>query len=151
MNDIIQLIETRKLIVKVMDSIDEASLRKIPEGYSNNVIWNFGHLAVTQQLLHYKLCKLPLYVDEDIVTMYGKGSSPKNWAREADIHQIRNWLTEFPMKLSEDYGKKIFKEYNPYTTSAGITLHSIEDAIRFNNFHEGIHLGYVLSMKKHLN
>ncbi len=35
-------------------------------------------------------------------------------------------------------------------TSAGIRLESVEDAIAFNNFHEGIHLGYVMALKKAL-
>ncbi|MGB5463369.1 MAG: DinB family protein, partial [Aureibaculum sp.] len=28
------------------------------------------------------------------------------------------------------------------------TLNNIQDAIEFNNFHEGIHLGYILALKK---
>ncbi len=31
-----------------------------------------------------------------------------------------------------------------------LVLKSIEDAIQFNNFHEGIHLGYILALKKAL-
>ena len=48
----------------------------------------------------------------------------------------------------EDYQNKIFEEYEEYTTSVKVTLSSVEDAIQFNNYHEGIHLGVVLSQLK---
>ena len=50
----------------------------------------------------------------------------------------------------EDYQNKIFEEYEEYTTSVKVTLSSVEDAIQFNNYHEGIHLGVVLSQLKAL-
>ena len=50
-------------------------------------------------------------------------------------------------KTMIDYEKENFKNFTPYMTSLRITLSSIEEAISFNAYHEGIQLGYILSMK----
>jgi hypothetical protein len=51
-------------------------------------------------------------------------------------------------KTKEDYKNKMFKTYNSYTVSTKSTLSNVEEAIDFNNFHEGIHLGYILALRK---
>ena len=53
-------------------------------------------------------------------------------------------------KLVEDYNNGLFKNYNEYTVSTKSTLTNAEEALEFNNFHEGIHLGYILALKKSL-
>ena len=53
----------------------------------------------------------------------------------------KNWM-------QEDYGKGLFKGYTEYTTSANVTLSSVDDAIIFNVYHEGLHLGAILSLMK---
>jgi len=42
----------------------------------------------------------------------------------------------------------LFTNYSDYETSFGLNLTSIEEAISFNNIHEGIHFGYLLAMVK---
>ena len=54
----------------------------------------------------------------------------------------------FHEKTKEDYQKGLFKKYNAYTVSTTSTLTNINEALAFNNFHEGIHFGYILAMKK---
>lgn len=38
--------------------------------------------------------------------------------------------------------------YKSYTTSYGVELTNIEEAIRFISVHEGVHFGVMLSLKK---
>ena len=45
-------------------------------------------------------------------------------------------------------GYEDYDAYNAYETSVGIVLGNIEDALKFNNFHEGIHLGTILAQRK---
>jgi hypothetical protein len=61
------LAETRGFIRRLTDDLSGDALRAIPDGWNNNVLWHLGHLVVTQQLLHYGLTGLPLYVEEDLV------------------------------------------------------------------------------------
>ena len=62
--------------------------------------------------------------------------------------QILALLHEGPRRLRADYEAGRFVRFRRYMTSAGIALAEIEDAISFNNIHEGIHLGYILAQRK---
>ena len=44
----------------------------------------------------------------------------------------------------------IFKEFHPYQTKTGFYLGTLKEAMEFNNYHEGIHLGIMMSIKKFL-
>ncbi|MET2986532.1 DinB family protein [Aureibaculum conchae] len=138
----------RLLILKIIDNYSLEQLNKIPEGFKNNIAWNIAHLVVTQQLLCYKFSGLPLYVSDKMVEKYKKGTAPKIDITQQELNDTKKFLLNLVDQFEDDYGKNIFKSYQSYTTSANVTLNSISDAIEFNNFHEGIHLGYILALKK---
>jgi len=142
------LIKTREFLLKVTENITIDQLNKIPEGFKNNIAWNIAHLVVTQQLLCYKLAGLECLVSNEMVENFQKGTSPNYTISEAEMETIKIQLLELPIKLKEDYSKGIFKNYNTYTTSIGVSLNSVDEAIAFNSYHEGIHLGIILQLKK---
>ena len=59
-------------------------------------------------------------------------------------------LIGLPDTLQEDFEAGIFENYTEYPTSTGFVVSSIDNAIPFNNFHEGIHYGIIRSIKKFL-
>ena len=63
---------------------------------------------------------------------------------------IKSLLLSTIEQTKVDYENGVFKNYTPYTTSLDVTLTTIEEAMSFNTFHEGIHLGYILAMKNSL-
>ncbi len=142
------LTTTRRLLQKATVDLSPETLSRIPDGFNNNVLWNVGHVVVTQQLLCYKLSGMALGVDDATVEMFCKGSSPKDWATTPDYQALLGPLHGLVETTRRDYAAGRFGGYNTYTTSTGYTLSSIEDAIAFNNFHEGIHLGYVLALRR---
>ncbi len=50
----------------------------------------------------------------------------------------------------KDFENDIFKTYTEFTTSAGYTVTSAKDAMEFNNYHEGMHTGIMMQIKKFL-
>lgn len=150
MQDIQAFREIRGFVLRLADDLSDEQLLAQPAGASNNILWNLGHLAVTQQLLHYKLSGLPMYLPDPVIDGFRKGSSPADWngAPPADAAQVREWLGELPERLAEDHAAGRFETYQEYPTSTGISLHSFEQAAAFNNFHEGIHVGMILRLRK---
>lgn len=148
MTAINQLKSIRKIIVKLSSDLSNEQLLHIPEGFKNNILWNMTHLVVTQQLLHYGLSNQPMLVSDDLVSGNRKGRSPKDWTKTPEIDDIKQLLITLPEQLEKDYESGLFTSFTEYPTSAGITLTSIEDALIFNNFHEGLHLGTIMALRK---
>lgn len=127
-------------------SLDE--LNKIPDGFSNNLIWNIAHVIVTQQLLVYGNSQLPMLVSDEMVAKCRKGTKAEHDVNQEEVNEIRSLLFSTLEKTQDDYFNGHFKNYIEYTVSTKSTLTNIEEALEFNNFHEGIHLGYILALKK---
>lgn len=135
--------KSREAVLKKTENLSEEQINKIPEGFKNNIAWNVIHLLVTQQLLCYKLAGKEMYVSEEVVNSYRKGTAPdpsKPVSLE-DFNKFKEELMLNVKRIKGDY-KKV-TSFNSYPTSAGITLNSIEDAIAFNNYHEGLHTGFI--------
>ena len=141
---------TRKNILKAIDGLSLEALNTIPKGFNNNIIWNMTHVVVTQQLLCYKLSCNKMRLPNEIVTAYKKGSEPAESVSAEHVAQTVTWLSDSIDWIEKDLDMDIFKEFKPYPTSYGFTLTSIEDAVTFNNVHEGMHLGWIGAIKKSL-
>jgi hypothetical protein len=140
--------KSRLLTLKAINNLTIDQVNKIPQGFKNNIAWNMAHLVVTQQLLCYKLSGLECLVSDELINNFQKGSLPSYTISEKEFEMIKKQFTDLPIKMEEDFEKGVFKNYNSYTTSVDITLNDIKGAISFNNYHEGIHLGVILQLKK---
>ena len=143
--DIMQ--KTRINFVHLLDGLTIEQLNKIPEGFNNNLIWNFGHLLATQQAIFYGLCGLKLNVDEQFVKSYRRYSKPENIVSVAEFETIKQDFEKVQQQFFEDYKQGVFNNFKPYTTSFGVQLNTIEDAIKFSSVHDGLHLGYAMALK----
>tara|TARA_R110002126_G_scaffold291479_3_gene453100 strand:+ start:26513 stop:26968 length:456 start_codon:yes stop_codon:yes gene_type:complete len=142
--------KSRALLMKELEGLSLADIHKIPEGFKNNIAWNVAHLVVTQQLLHYKLSGLNPLCPDDLIEAHRKGTSPTKTFTAEEFEELKELLIGLPDTLQEDFEAGIFENYTEYPTSTGVVLDSIEIAIPFNNFHEGIHYGIIRSIKKFL-
>ncbi|WP_179316631.1 DinB family protein [Winogradskyella undariae] len=143
-------LKNRELLVRFINKHTLLELNKVPVGFTNNIIWNIAHVIVTQQRLVYHLSGLPMLVSDDVVAKYRNGTQPENDLSQSEIDVIKDLLISTIEKTKEDYIKGVFKTYHEYTVGMKSTLHNVEEAIEFNNFHEGMHLGYILALRKSL-
>lgn len=139
---------SRALVSQKIENLTHDQLHKIPDGFKNNIAWNVAHIVVTQQLLHYKLSGLQCLVPDELIERYKKGTMPSEEFSNEEVDEIKDLLLGLPDTLEEDFKAGLFQEYQAYTTSTGFVLTDINSAIAFNNFHEGIHLGVIMSLLK---
>lgn len=138
----------RVLMLKLIDGLSIEQLNKIPEGSKNNIAWNIAHLVVTQQVLCYKLSGLACLIPDEMIGLYRKGTAPVNEVTKEEFDEIKELFISLALKFEEDYKKGVFQNYTEYTTSVNVTLTDIKSAATFNLFHEGIHLGALLGLRK---
>lgn len=141
-------LQNRKRLYKFLKETPKEILLQIPQGFRNNIWWNIAHVVVTQQLLVYKLGGRPMQVNGALVEKFKKGTVPDGTATEEEMEQVANLLLPTVERMQEDHRKGVFSGYTEYTTSANVTLNSVDDAIIFNLYHEGLHLGAILSLLK---
>lgn len=138
----------RTTFIKELDALTLEQLNFIPATHTNNIIWNIGHSLVVQQLLCYGLSNLELYVDKSIGTKYKRGTVPVGAVTQDEVDFIKGMLLESVDLLEQDLAAGKFEVFKPYTVGFNTHLTSVEDAIQFNNAHEGVHYGYLLALKK---
>ena len=138
----------RKHYLKLIDSYSLEQLNKIPEGFSNNLVWNLGHIIVTQQGLVYRLSGLPINVSAEMNEQYRNGSKPTGTTTQAEVNELKALLFSLIEKTKADYTAMKFITYNEYTTGTGFHLGNINDALEFNNYHEALHMGFMMNIRK---
>lgn len=139
---------SREIYTKWLESYTLEQLNKIPQGFNNNLIWNIGHIMVSQQILVYGGAGLPMNVSEELLAKYRRGSKPETDVTQEEVNEIKNLLFSTIEKTEDDYKNGVFTTYNARKSELGFELSSVEDAIAFNNYHEGIHLGIMMQLKK---
>ena len=140
---------SRQLLKVYLDNYTLEQLNKIPNGFGNNLLWNIGHILVTQQILIYKFSSLPMCFSEEFIARYVNGSKPNLDFSKEDFELIKTSLFVTADQLKQDFEDGIFKIYQEFTTKpSGFLITSAQQAIEFNNFHESMHLGIMMQMKK---
>jgi hypothetical protein len=139
---------SRNVISKFLENHTLDQLNKVPEGFSNNLIWNIAHIIVVQQMLVYNLSGLPMMVSDEMVSKYKRGTKPENNVTQAELEEIKSLLFSTSEKAKNDFAADIFKDYTEFTTMSGFNIKSAKSAMEFNNYHEAIHTGIMMQIRK---
>ncbi|MFD2246237.1 DinB family protein [Pontibacter ruber] len=139
---------SRKLYLNFFDNYSLEQLNKIPDGFNNNLIWNIGHIIVAQQALIYKGSNLPMYISDNLVNLYQPGTKPTGPTSQTQVNELKELLISLIATTKSDFQKGIFNTYTERTTATGFHLASLSDAFEFNNYHEGLHLGYMMGLSR---
>lgn len=140
--------QNRKVLLTFLQNHSLEQLNKVPDGFSNNIVWNIAHIVVVQQLLVYKLSGIQPIISSDLIAKYSRGTKPEADVTQDEVEEIKGLLFKTIEQTKTDFENSIFKEYREFTNDLGFTLSSIEEAISFNNFHEAVHLGMIMSIRK---
>jgi hypothetical protein len=140
--------QTRKNILFFLDDLNEDKINCIPDGFKNNIVWNLGHILVTQQLLFYGNSGNELKIPGEWVDKYRKGTKPEGRVSMEEFDKMKAMLVSTIDESERDYVSGLFSSYNAYATSYGVQINSIEDLIRFIYAHDGFHWGIIVAMKK---
>lgn len=143
-----QTLQIRKGFYKILKHTPKEELLKIPNGFNNNIWWNIAHVVSTQQALVYSLSGLPIQIPQEIKDKFAKGTTPDGTASDEEIELVKALLFSSIEKTTEDFDNELFKNFKEYPTSAGVTLKSIGEAMTFNLFHEGLHMGSIFALRR---
>lgn len=151
MNTKIESIKKLRLfLLKQIEGLSVGQLNEIPENFNNNIIWNVGHMLSAFQSLTYKRAGLPEKIEENYFKPFVPGTKPEQFFDAETIGTIKSLLVLTIDIFMIDYENKIFENY---TKSEGIErtynieVATIDAALDFLLYHEGLHIGYILAQK----
>jgi uncharacterized damage-inducible protein DinB len=142
----------RVALLKLIEPLSAEELNRIPQGFNNNVIWNLAHVVASQQMICYVRAGVKPFVDEEFIALYKSGTKPEGTVSEENILKIKDIFLHAIVQFSKDYDAGVFPitTYPSWTTGYGNEILSLEDALSFVMFHEGLHRGYIMAMKRSL-
>lgn len=138
----------RNLHLNFFDNYTLEQLNIIPTGFNNNLIWNLGHIIVTQQILVYKLSGVEMNISDTLLGLYRNGTKPTGQTTEEEVKELKVLMISNIEKTIEDFENGKMKSFNEITTGTGFNLSSTKEAIEFNNYHEALHLGFMMNIRK---
>jgi hypothetical protein len=141
-------LSSRNVLLQFLENHSLEELNTIPEGFSNNLIWNIIHIIVVQQLLVYNLSSLPMMVSDNMIAKFRRGTKPEHSVSQAEVDEIKVLLFSTLEKARKDFADDIFKNYSEFTTMSGYTITNAKSAMEFNNYHEAVHTGIMMQLRK---
>lgn len=91
---------------------------------------------------------LPTVIDEQTFNDFKTGTKPNGILGKHEIEKIKKLMFTTLEQLEEDYNNNRFKDYTAFNTKYGVEMKTIEDAIAFLPYHEGMHTGVISTLKK---
>jgi DinB superfamily len=138
----------RNIYFRLFDNYTLEQLNKTPNGFSNNLVWNLGHIIVTQQRLVYKVSNLPMHISDELLETYKTGIKPTGKTTQEEVDKLKSLLLSLVEQTKNDFTNGKFTTFGEMTTSTGFHLAKTKEAIEFNNYHEGLHLGFMMNIRK---
>jgi hypothetical protein len=121
----------------------------VPHGFNNNIIWNTAHLVAAQQFICYIRPGLSAPLPEELYMKYASGTRPEKFVESDEEDEIKKLLLTSIDQLERDYQQNVFQAFKPWTTRfTNFDLRTINDSITYLNYHEGLHMGVITSIKK---
>jgi len=143
---------TRKKVLEITETLTLEQVNQIPIHMNNNVAWNIAHLIVTQQNLFYVNPGLTPLVSTTFIDSYKVGTKPETPIDQVTYNRLRAELTSHIDQLEQDYNNNAFSDFKEFAskTYTGLVVRTLDDLVTFLAMHEGLHLGYIMAMKRHI-
>jgi hypothetical protein len=149
MKEVFEITQTsRTLLSQLIENLTLEQLNTIPTGFNNNIIWNIGHIIVVQQRLVYNLSGMPMLISDNCIARYKKGTKPTEIVTEKEVLALYELLFSTIKQTEIDFEHNLFKTFSEFTVMTGFVIKNVKDAIAFNYYHEALHTGVIMSLKK---
>lgn len=140
-----QLKFVRNQTINFVSKLNDQDAQIIPIGLNNNIKWNLGHIYVVQERFAFLQTGREVNMPESFESLFAPGTKPVNWGSDvpemADLlklltEQMTRIETKLPIVLKEEVKQ-------PYVTSKGLKLTTVEQFLSFCLYHEGMHFAAI--------
>lgn len=122
----------------------------VPEGFNNNIKWNLGHIYVVQEKFAFILTGETSNMPDRYLALFGPGTKPGDWEDNVPpMRELTQLLANQTDRIEQALELRLKDQIEqPYTTSTGHTLSTVEELLSFCLYHEGMHFDAIKTIKR---
>lgn len=134
----------------LLPKLDESLWDIQPENWPNTIRWNAGHVyAETERFLNDADQEYEI-IRPDWMDLFLDGTRPSEWTEEDQVpskEEIIEALKEQEKRIETFFEGKLNNKADKVRDLNGTLLDTVDAALQFVTWHEGIHLGVVKSLR----
>lgn len=142
------ILKPRTSLLTIIKDLTTAQLNYVPQGFNNNIIWNLAHMISAQQGICYTRAGVPIITADKYYAPYRPETKPTSYVDAEDVATIKDLFLSTMEQLETDFLNNVFANYPAWSTRYGLEIDSIETAIAFLPYHDGMHYGYIWALKR---
>ncbi|MEK3936143.1 DinB family protein [Sporosarcina sp. FSL W7-1349] len=149
MSTLQQLSFARMYTLSQVKQSPEAEWDVQPEGFSNTIRWNIGHIYVVMENFISKA--LPGYevVNAEWMPLFVPGSSPTKWETEAPSNEeLWNALKEQEQRVTSALEGKLNEPLPEPVQIRDHKMETVDALVQFTVWHEGVHAGVISGLNR---
>lgn len=138
----------RNWTIAAAEGLNRDIIMSIPHGFSNNILWNLGHILVGWDHGIFSNLSKERHIPQNYHLMFPSGSKPIDWHDEPPkFEEIIEQLRKQPDEIIEQcQGKLDLALAKPF-----LHLTTVGDMFLFQISHESLHMGTVTSINRILS
>ncbi|WNS76253.1 DinB family protein [Bacillus sp. DTU_2020_1000418_1_SI_GHA_SEK_038] len=139
---IIHMERVREITEKTITNIPEEMADTIPQGFNNNIRWNFGHIAFIQEKLIFGVLGEEMRIPSHYEHLFGAGTSPADWkGTPPSLREIADVLKEQKTRIKNFIQGRFHERLpTPFTNRSGIKFYTVGETFLFSFYHEALHI-----------
>ncbi len=142
---------TRRGFIDLLAGLNLEQINKVPEGFNNNIAWNFGHISVSALALAFKTSGVKPAIEIPYFKKYGKGTRPETNIDAEELQALKDYALNAIDLIKAGIANNEFTNTDiiPYTTATyGIPMTDIDEIIATIAMHDSLHYGIAKSISR---
>jgi hypothetical protein len=130
----------RRKAIQIINESSIEDLNKIPDGFNNNIVWNFGHLVVSGYSLVFRVTGVDPELPISYLDKYKKGTRPEPHVTREEIDDLIGLSGQFIPTVQQALQAGRFEKITEYTTGTfGVPNTNIEEMLSTVALHDSVH------------
>lgn len=130
-----------------LTNIDQSIWDEQPSGFPNTIRWNAGHIYVTAEEFLNKADNNYEITHPEWIAYFIDGTHPSEWNDDVPTASaIMTALVEQEERIIQYFNNKLQNKSSEEHQIHALSLDTVDAAVQFVTWHEGIHLGIIKSL-----
>lgn len=138
-----------KKVIELISTTPLDIINEIPQGFNNNIAWNFGHLVTSSYSLSFRVTGADLNIQIPYFEKFKKGTKPEGWVSEDELSNLTTLAHKFSNDIRQAMAANKFENITSYTTQTfEVPITNIQDMLVTTAMHSTLHWQIIKDYKK---